>query len=73
MSQSMRLSYQRYSDVVILDTTFKTNRFGLPLVLMAGINNEGRNQIFALALVSSESIEDFSWILTQLLCASDSK
>jgi len=40
-----------YSDVVIMDTTFKTNRFNMPLVVLIGIDCEGRNVLLGLGLI----------------------
>jgi len=52
---AMRSQYQRYKNVLILDTTFGTNRFKLPLMFGTMINNMGRTIIAFISLISSET------------------
>ncbi|GJJ76621.1 zinc finger SWIM domain-containing protein 3 [Entomortierella parvispora] len=71
MSPSQRYLYRRYRDVVISDNTYKTNRFGMPLNVIVIIDNAGKSRLVGCSLVSGESVEDYEWILEQLLAASD--
>lgn len=58
----MKQSYKDYHDILILDTTFKTNRFNMPLVLIVGIDNNGKNIIIGFALISKDDSESYEWI-----------
>ena len=37
------------------------NRFKLPCLIIAGINEEGKTILFSLALIASETLEYFKW------------
>lgn len=57
---------KKYPTVVVIDATYKTNRFGMPLVQIAGMTNNNRTFIIAEAFTKRERIEDYVWILQQL-------
>jgi len=38
----------------------------MPLTILSGVNIEGKNVIFGIALISSESSPDYEWILQNL-------
>jgi len=73
MSPSQISLYRRYHDVVLNDNTFKTNRFNMALNVFVVVDTDGKNRLVACCLMSTEKIEDFSWILQQLLIASDGR
>ncbi|CAL2230523.1 unnamed protein product [Prunus armeniaca] len=52
-------AYGFYGDVVVLDTTFNTNRYGLPFAPMLGVNNHGQTIVLACAFLSKETTESF--------------
>jgi len=60
---AMRTQYQKYKNLLILDTTFGTNRFHMPLMVGVMVNNMGRSVIAFCALTSNETQEEFSWVL----------
>jgi hypothetical protein len=66
MSPSMIADYRKFNDVVLIDSTFKTNRFGMPLVLLSGITNTGLNTIFGFALITDETCLSYEWVLQTL-------
>ena len=43
-----------FLDIVIIDTTYKRNRFSLPLVNVIGINNLGQNILLAFGSLNDE-------------------
>jgi len=45
---SMRKQYDKYSNLLIIDTTFKTNRFHMPLMIGALVNNMGGRLLLSL-------------------------
>ena len=57
---------EKFLDVVLVDSTYKRNRFNLPLVNIIGINNYGRNILLGFGLLSKEDIESYSWIFENL-------
>ena len=52
-----------FSDVLILDTTHKTNRFNLPLLDIIVINNLGRSCTCFVALLENQKKESILWAL----------
>ncbi len=55
-----------YPEVVLLDCTYKTNRFGLPLLNIIGITGLGTSFYLAFAFLRAEAEKDFTWALEQL-------
>ena len=58
-------NYNKYGDLVILDTTYKTNRLGIPLVFINGVNNNGKTIQFGFGLIIEETIESYDWLFEQ--------
>ncbi|KAL6124641.1 hypothetical protein ACLB2K_077153 [Fragaria x ananassa] len=48
------LDYKAYSDVLIMDTTYKTNLYRKPLVVFVGCNNHRATVVFGFALIRDE-------------------
>lgn len=63
----MQKYYARYSDVVFMDATYKTNKHDLALTLMSGVSSEGKNIILAIAFMSRETSCHYTWLLQTLL------
>ncbi|KAL6531572.1 hypothetical protein OROMI_027935 [Orobanche minor] len=61
-SQS-KAEYEAFGDVLVLDSTYKTNTYRFPLVIFSGVNNHGMNCIFAAGIVCSETIQSYRWLL----------
>ena len=61
-TEYMRKLYESFNDVVLVDTTFGTNRFKMPLLVISGINNEGQNILFGFSLLENETRETFNWV-----------
>ena len=57
---------QAYPDVLILDCTYKTNKYGMPLLDMIGVDASQRSFCIAFAFLSGEGKEDFVWALDRL-------
>ncbi|XP_038698830.1 protein FAR1-RELATED SEQUENCE 5-like [Tripterygium wilfordii] len=62
-----RKSYDAFGDVVVFDTTYNTNRYGMIFAPFVGVNHHGQTTLFAYAFLSDETTESFSWLLQQLL------
>ena len=61
------VDYQCYGDVLIFDSTYKTNIYSRPLVLFVGTNNHRGSIIFGAALISNETEESYTWLLRVFL------
>jgi len=63
----MQNLYENYNNLLILDSTFGTNRFSMPFVVGCIVNNEGRTLIAFFALLSQETAEEYEWCLEAFL------
>ncbi|XP_042962396.1 protein FAR1-RELATED SEQUENCE 5-like [Carya illinoinensis] len=64
-----RAAYQYFGDVVTFDTTYLTNRYGIPFAPFVGVNHHGQSILLGSRLVSSEDTETFAWLFeTWLQC-----
>lgn len=59
----MRRNYELYSDTVFMDATYAVNPYRMPLVVLSGVNNEGKNCIMGYALIRRETLETYAWVL----------
>jgi hypothetical protein len=65
MSASMKKAFCRNGQFVLMDSTCKTNRFGMLLVLLVGINQVCRTVILGIGLLLMEDIPSYYWLLAQ--------
>ncbi|XP_071939500.1 protein FAR1-RELATED SEQUENCE 4-like [Coffea arabica] len=68
-----REDYKYYGDVIVFYSTFTTNRYTHPVVVMCGINNHFCTSVFACSTVPDEKVKTYEWILNNFLEAMDSK
>jgi len=61
MSKTMLIYAQHFLDIVIVDSTYKRNRFNLPLINVIGINNFGK-----FGLLSEETSRAYTRLFSQL-------
>ena len=59
---SCQAAYADFGDCVTFDTTYKTNKYHMPLGVFVGVNNHLQSTIFGVALVGNESSDSFEWI-----------
>ena len=57
---------QTYPEVLLLDCTYKTNKYRMPLLDMIGIDAAQRSFCIAFAFLSGETEEDYMWALERL-------
>ena len=62
MSREQIWNMQRNGQVVAIDTTMKSNRFGLPLFFLCGIDEFNHTMILAIAFTLHQDAESFRWI-----------
>ncbi|XP_074296976.1 protein FAR1-RELATED SEQUENCE 5-like [Silene latifolia] len=58
----MKKDYLLYHDVLIFDTTYRTNKYNLICGLLIGINNHWFNIMFGFAFISNKQDESFEWL-----------
>jgi hypothetical protein len=67
MSPVQRELYSKYNDVVILDTTYNTNRFQMMLCIITVVDNNYKTRIVACAIIEDETLETYRWIFDTIL------
>ena len=70
---SCRGSYEDFGDCVTFDTTYKTNKFHMPLGVFVGVNHHLQSTIFVVALVRDETIPSFEWVFKTFLRCMNNK
>jgi len=55
-----------YKDVVLIDSTYRTNKYKMPLLVIAGINKFGKTFLLGFEVVSSEESKNVHWVLNTL-------
>jgi hypothetical protein len=57
---------QAYPEILLLDCTYKTNKYSMPLLDMIGVDASQRSFCIAFAFLSGETEADYLWALEQL-------
>jgi len=65
-SQNMKHLYKKFNDIILMDSTYRTNKYKLPLYIIAGINENSKIFIVGFGVVRSEEAKDVDWILREL-------
>ncbi|KAL6531989.1 hypothetical protein OROGR_010686 [Orobanche gracilis] len=60
-------AYEVFGDVVVFDTTYRINRYDMPLGLWVGVDNHGNSIFFGCVLLRNEKIPSFTWALQSFL------
>ncbi|KAL3622242.1 hypothetical protein CASFOL_033653 [Castilleja foliolosa] len=58
----MKEDYMIYGDVLVFDTTYRTNKYNLICAPFVGANNHRQNVMFGFAFISNEKTESFEWL-----------
>ncbi|RVX06573.1 Protein FAR1-related sequence 5 [Vitis vinifera] len=64
-----RMDYACFGDVLAFDTTYKTNTYKKPLVVLVGVNHHHQTVVFGCALLIDESVGTYEWVLETFLDA----
>ncbi|KAI8543029.1 hypothetical protein RHMOL_Rhmol08G0187300 [Rhododendron molle] len=59
--------YMCFGDVLLFDVTYRTNAYGKPFVMLAGVNSHFQTTIFGCALLTAETVEAYTWVLEKFL------
>ncbi|KAF7127764.1 hypothetical protein RHSIM_Rhsim11G0186200 [Rhododendron simsii] len=68
-----RLDYAAFGDVLVFDTTYRTNAYKKPFVMLCGVSNHYMSIIFGCALLPNETTETYMCVLETLMEAMDGK
>ncbi|XP_073126237.1 protein FAR1-RELATED SEQUENCE 5-like [Henckelia pumila] len=61
-----------FGDVVVFDTTYNTNKYGLIFAPFVGVNHHGQTILFGCGFLSDERTKSFVWLLGKFLKAMSS-
>ncbi|XP_042958025.1 protein FAR-RED IMPAIRED RESPONSE 1-like [Carya illinoinensis] len=62
-----RAAYEYFGDVVTFDTTYLTNRYGMPFAPFVGVNHHGQSILLGAGLLSNEDTNTFIWLFRMWL------
>ena len=65
--QNAQAAFQRFNDVLLIDSTYGTNQEKYPLVNFVGVDNHGLSFLAASAIVMDESSQSFMDLLREFL------
>nr|CAN69010.1 hypothetical protein VITISV_015952 [Vitis vinifera] len=68
-----KLDYSCFGDVLAFDTTYRTNAYKKPLVILVDINHHHQTIVFGCALLVDESVSTYTWVLETFLDAMNNK
>ncbi|KAF5453435.1 hypothetical protein F2P56_028337 [Juglans regia] len=68
-----RAAYEYFGDVITFDTTYLTNRYGMPFAPFVGVNHHGQSILLGAALISSEDTSTFVWLFQAWLECMDGR
>ncbi|KAM1714027.1 hypothetical protein ACFX12_024703 [Malus domestica] len=57
-----RLGYECFGDVVVFDTTYRTNRYNMICAPFVGVNHHWKNVLFGCAFLLDKKTETFTWL-----------
>ncbi|XP_010661460.1 protein FAR1-RELATED SEQUENCE 5-like [Vitis vinifera] len=63
------MDYACFGDVLAFDTTYRTNAYKKPLVVLVGVNHHHQTVVFGCALLIDESVGTYEWVLETFLDA----
>ncbi|CAN1186690.1 Protein FAR1-RELATED SEQUENCE 5 [Linum perenne] len=55
--------YDCFGELLALDTTYKKNKYNMPLVIFAGVNHHFQTCLFGSALLENENATNYIWVL----------
>ncbi|XP_059645355.1 protein FAR1-RELATED SEQUENCE 5-like [Cornus florida] len=70
---SSKLNYQYFGDVVIFDTTYRTNKYNMICAPFVGVNHHWKNVLFDCAFLLNETTASFVWLFEAFLEAMGNK
>ncbi|XP_028086893.1 protein FAR1-RELATED SEQUENCE 5-like [Camellia sinensis] len=66
-----RMDYAVFGDVLVFDTTYRTNQHKKPFVILASVSNHFMTITFGCALLPDKIMDTYTWVLETLIEAMD--
>lgn len=66
ISKQMLEYSEMFLDIIFVDSTYRRNRFNMPLFNVCGINNFGKTIMLAFAVLNNETKETYDWVFSGL-------
>ncbi|XP_057248318.1 protein FAR1-RELATED SEQUENCE 5-like [Beta vulgaris subsp. vulgaris] len=63
----MRKDYEVFGDLVVHDTTYRTNKYGMICGPFVGMNHHQRNVMFGVGFLLNEDTDSFVWLFDSFL------
>jgi len=67
MSPAQRELYSKFNDVVIVDTTYNTNRFQMMFCIITVVDSNYKSRIVACSIIEDETLDTYRWIFDTIL------
>ncbi|KAB2597320.1 protein FAR1-RELATED SEQUENCE 5-like [Pyrus ussuriensis x Pyrus communis] len=61
--------YGLFGDVIVFDTTFNTNDYGMMFAPFLGVNNHSQTIVFGCAFLKNKKTKSFEWLFEEMLKA----
>lgn len=55
--------YTYFSDVVVFDTTYFSNKYKIPLAFFIGVNNHAQPIVLGCALIADDTVFTYAWLM----------
>ncbi|KAF8034768.1 hypothetical protein BT93_C0933 [Corymbia citriodora subsp. variegata] len=62
-----KFDYDCFGDVLVFDTTYRTNKYNMICAPFVGVNHHWKNVLFGCALMLDETAESFIWLFDAFL------
>ena len=62
-----RRAYSVFGDVVVFDSTYKTNKYGMIFTPFVGVNHHHQTIVFGCGFLSDEKTESYVWLLNRFM------
>ncbi|XP_021729785.1 protein FAR1-RELATED SEQUENCE 5-like [Chenopodium quinoa] len=69
----MKVDYDAFGDLLVHDTTYRTNKYGMICGPFVGMNHYNNNVMFGIGFLINEKWESFEWLFTIFLKSMGSK
>lgn len=58
-----RAAYSYFGDVIVVDSTFLSNKHDIPLLSFCGLNHHGQSLLMGCGLLAEETFETYLWLM----------
>lgn len=69
----MKRDYIYFGDLLVFDTTYRTNKYGMICAPFVGMNHHGNNVMFGMGFLVNERTQSFDWLFDTFLTSMGGK